>query len=104
MKKLGGKIGGNWWLIGEDGNLLGDGGKIGGEKKCDGRTNLQMDGLTYGRTDQPTDGHLTWVGARDACASKNGTAPHSMQQLHCTMWCTALYACIESLHYAAIPL
>ena len=28
-------------------------------RKCDGRTDLR------------TDGHLTWVGARDACASKN---------------------------------
>ena len=59
-------------LLGDGGDLLGDGGK-----KCDLPT------------DQPTYLHLTWVGARDACASKNGTAPHSMQQLHCTMWCTA---------------
>ena len=65
-------------LLGDGGDLLGDGGDLLGDggKKCDLPT------------DQPTYLHLTWVGSRDACASKNGTAPHSMQQLHYTMWCT----------------
>ena len=42
------------FLLVDGGKLIGDDGKIDGEKKCDG----------------PPYGHPTWVGARDACASK----------------------------------
>ena len=57
-------------------------------------------------TDQPTYLHLTWVGARDACASKNGTAPHAMLlQLHCTLYCTVWYTSEAQINtYVLLPL
>ena len=45
-------------LLGDGGDLLGDG--DGGEKKFDGPTDIP--------THLPTDLHLTWEGAGDACA------------------------------------
>ena len=61
-------------FIGDGGNLLGNGGKISRkslkkslEKKCSGPTYL------------PMDLHLTWVGARDACASKKAILGNSQK-------------------------
>ena len=42
-----------------------------------GRPETLTDWKSESVTDQRTDGHLTWVGARDACASKNSWGPLS---------------------------
>ena len=58
-------------LLGDGGDLFGDGGDLGGKicgKKFDGRTYL------------PTYQHLTWVGARVACATKKFPALRTFGQ------------------------
>ena len=71
-------LGGSGDLLGDGGNLLGDVGHLLGDSGNllgDGEQISEQIGVKIGEkksvTYLPTYLHLTWVGARDACASKN---------------------------------